>query len=90
MCLNYRMGKLRRTVRKSKKRQNGGAAPVSFSTPFNQRQPTEAIMEWATTAGIPTQSGPQMRNVAHGGGTRRVHRKHKGKGTRRNKRTRRN
>ena len=88
------MGKLRRTVRKSKKRQRGGMASVSFSTPFNQRQPTEAIMEWATTAGISTQSGPQMINVAHGGGTRRGHRKHKGpyykrthhKRTRRNKR----
>jgi hypothetical protein len=58
------MGKIRRTVKKSRtarknrtarKRQNGGVifmgAPVSYSIPFGQRQPTEAIMERATTAG---------------------------------------
>lgn len=85
------MGKIRRVTRKrrtARKRQNGGVAPVSFSTPINQRQPTEAIMEWATTAGVQTLSEPQMRNVAHGGGTKRVHRKRKG--TRHNKRTHRN
>ena len=42
------MGKMRRTA---KKRQNGGVAPVGYTIPPNQRQPTEAIMEWATTAG---------------------------------------
>ncbi len=58
MCLNYRMAKNRRTVKKSrtaKRRQNGGVifvgAPVNYSIPFGQRQPTEAIMERATTAG---------------------------------------
>ena len=58
MCLHCRMGKSRRMTKKrraAKKRQNGGTvfmgAPVSYSVPFNQRQPTEAIMEWATTAG---------------------------------------
>jgi len=54
MCLNYRMGKNRRTLKKSltaKKRQNGGVAPVNYTIPPNQRQPTEAIMERATTAG---------------------------------------
>ena len=54
MCLNCRMAKNRRTVKKSRtarKRQNGGVAPVSYSIPFGQRQPTEAIMERATTAG---------------------------------------
>ena len=58
MCLNYRMAKNRCTVKKSctaKKRQNGGViftgTPVSYSIPFGQRQPTEAIMERATTAG---------------------------------------
>ena len=53
MRLKYRMG-VRRTLKKSrtaKKRQNGGVAPVSYSIPFGQRQPTEAIMERATTAG---------------------------------------
>ena len=88
------MGKIRRVTRKrrtARKRQNGGVfmgAPVSYSIPPNQRQPTDAIMEWATTAGVPTLSELQMRNVAHGGGTKRVHRKHKG--TRHNKRTHRN
>jgi hypothetical protein len=52
------MAKNRCTVKKSctaKKRQNGGViftgTPVSYSIPFGQRQPTEAIMERATTAG---------------------------------------
>ena len=52
------MAKNRRTVKKSRtarKRQNGGVifmgAPVNYSVPPNQRQPTEAIMERATTAG---------------------------------------
>jgi hypothetical protein len=57
MCLNYRMGKIRRITRKrrtARKRQNGGVfggAPVSYSIPFGQRQPNETIMERATTAG---------------------------------------
>ena len=67
MCLNYRMGKMRRTA---KKRQNGGVAPVDYTIPPNQRQPTEAIMERATTAG----------------GKRKRTRRNKRKGTRRNKR----
>jgi hypothetical protein len=51
------MGILRRMTKKrraAKKRQNGGVifmgAPVNYSVPPNQRQPSEAIMEWATTA----------------------------------------
>ena len=57
MCLHCRMGILRRMTKKrraAKKRQNGGVifmgAPVNYSVPPNQRQPSEAIMEWATTA----------------------------------------
>ena len=61
------MGKMRRTA---KKRQNGGAAPVNYTIPPNQRQPTEAIMEWATTAG----------------GKHKRTRRNKRKATRRNKR----
>jgi len=67
------MGKNRRTLKKSltaKKRQNGGVAPVNYTIPPNQRQPTEAIMERATTAG----------------GKRKRTRRNKRKGTRRNKR----
>ena len=74
MCLNYRMGKIRRVTRKrrtARKRQNGGVfmgAPVGYSIPFGQRQPNETIMERATTAG-----GKRSR-------------RNKRKGTRRNKR----
>jgi hypothetical protein len=61
--------------------QAGGVAPTNFRYPANMQQPSEEIMEWATTAGAPTPiSG--MRNVAHGGkrstrkrSTRRHHKK---------------
>ena len=60
--------------RTAKKRQNGGVifmgAPVGYTIPPNQRQPTEAIMEKATTAG----------------GKRKRTRRNKRKATRRNKR----
>lgn len=46
--------------------QSGGAASVNYSVPYGQRQPSEAVMEWATTAGAPMPSSG-MRNVAHGG-----------------------
>ena len=42
-------------------------APVNFRYPANMQQPSKAVMDWATTAGMPTPTGPQMRNVAHGG-----------------------
>lgn len=48
---------VRRTLKKrrtARKRQNGGVftgAPVNHSISFGQRQPTEAIMNWATTVG---------------------------------------
>ncbi len=66
------------------KKQRGGVASVGYGVPGNQRQPSEAVMQWATTAGVPTPSGPQMRNVAHGG-KRRTHRKrtHRRKSTHR-------
>ena len=51
----------------------GGMAPVNFSYGPRMRQPSEEIMQWATTAGILTPTGPEMRNVAHGG-KRRTHR----------------
>ena len=64
-----------------RKRRSGGAeivdpAPVSAIT-AEGHQPSNKIMEWATTAGIPTPS--KMPNVAHGGKrrTRRKHRKHR-------------
>lgn len=55
--------------------QTGGAASVNYSVPGNQRQPSEAVMQWATTAGAPTPSAAQMRNVAHGGKRRTIKRK---------------
>lgn len=61
------------------KKQRGGVASVNYSVPGGQRQPSEAVMQWATTAGAPTPSGSQMRNVAHGGkrrsSKRRTHRR---------------
>lgn len=53
--------------------QTGGMAPVNFEYPANMRQPSDKIMEWATTAGMPTPS-TGMRNVARGG-ARKTHRK---------------
>jgi len=57
MYLDCRMGKLKRRTKKRRvvrKRHNGGVvfmgAPVNYSSLPNQRQPTEAIMAWATTA----------------------------------------
>ncbi len=57
-------------------KQSGGVAPVNYRYPPNMQQPSEAVMEWATTADAPTPlSG--MRNVAHGGRRRRHSRKHR-------------
>ena len=52
----------------------GGMAPVNFCYGPRMRQPSEEIMQWATTAGVPTPTGPEMRNVAHGG-KRRTHKR---------------
>jgi hypothetical protein len=45
----------------------GGMAPVNFRYPANMQQPSEEVMEWATTAGAPMPPAAMMRNVAHGG-----------------------
>ena len=64
----------------------GGVASVRFSTPENMRQPSEAVMEWATTADAPMPPASQMRNVAHGGTRRnRSNRNKRTGGTRRNR-----
>jgi hypothetical protein len=52
----------------------GGMAPVNFRYSANMQQPSDRVMNWATTAGVPAPSGPEMRNVAHGG-KRRTHRR---------------
>ena len=68
--------------------QQGGVASVTYNVPPGQRQPSEEIMEWATTAGAPTPT-TGMRNVAHGGARRT--RRNKTGGSRRNRnRSRRN
>ena len=65
------------------KKNTGVVAPVTnpYTPPGSQnggngnmQQPSYAVMKWATTADAPTPTGPQMRNVAHGG-KRRTHRK---------------
>ena len=53
---------------------SGGMAPVNFSYGPRMQQPSERVMQWATTAGVPTPTGPEMRNVAHGG-KRRTHKR---------------
>ena len=57
------------------KNQMGGVAPVNFRYPANMQQPSEAVMNWATTAGADMPPANEMRNVAHGGA--RKTRKHK-------------
>lgn len=68
------------------KLQQGGMAPVNFRYPANMQQPSERVMQWATTADAPTPPASELRNVAHGGkrrtskrrtSKRRTHRKHK-------------
>jgi len=85
-------------ARRTRKRRSGGAesidpAPVSAIT-AEGHQPSNKIMEWATTAGIPAPLN--MQNVAHGGkrNTRRMRRgkrsmkrsrKHRGKRSRKHR-----
>ena len=54
--------------------QTGGVAPVNYRYPANMQQPSEEIMEWATTADAPTPTSG-MRNVAHGGAKRKTHKR---------------
>ncbi len=53
--------------------QMGGVAPLNFRYPANMQQPSEAVMRWATTAGMPAPAN--MRGVAQGGGKRRTKRR---------------
>jgi hypothetical protein len=60
----------RRKCGTRRKRRSGGAdvinpAPYPSSITAEGSQPSNEIMEWATTAGIPTPA--KMQNVAHGG-----------------------
>jgi hypothetical protein len=70
----------RRKCRTRRKRRSGGAesldpAPYPAAVMAEGRQPSNEIMEWATTAGIPAPLN--MQNVAHGGkrSTKRITRR---------------
>jgi hypothetical protein len=83
----------RRKCRTRRKRRSGGAesldpAPYPAAVMAEGRQPSNEIMEWATTAGIPAPLN--MQNVAHGG-KRSTRRKRHGKrhGKRHTKRSKR-
>jgi hypothetical protein len=65
--------------------QAGGVAPVNFRYPPDMQQPSDKVMEWATTAGLPTPTSG-MRNVAHGG-ARRTKRNKKQKKQKKQKKT---
>jgi hypothetical protein len=41
------------------------------------QQPSEEVMQWATTAGAATPPASMMRNVAHGGARRKTQKTHK-------------
>jgi hypothetical protein len=83
----------RRKCRTRRKRRSGGAesldpAPYPAAVMAEGQQPSNEIMEWATTAGIPAPLN--MQNVAHGG-KRSTRRKRHGKrhGKRHTKRSKR-
>ena len=66
----------RRTNRRRSYRRGGAMvplspAPISYRTVSANPQPSEGVMEWATTAGAPTPSAAEMRGVAHGGTRKR-------------------
>ena len=69
------MNQSRRRSHRNRRRSNrkrGGAsdispAPTNYSTVSANPQPSERVMQWATTAGAPMPPAAQMRNVAHGG-----------------------
>jgi hypothetical protein len=74
-------------MRRTRKRRSGGAeaidpAPFPSSVMAEGHQPSNKIMEWATTAGMPAPL--KMPNVAHGGKrsmkrSMKHSRKHRGK-----------
>lgn len=66
----------RRAAHSRRHRRHGGMAPTNYSTVSANPQPSERVMQWATTAGAPTPSAAEMRNVAHGGRRRSIKRAH--------------
>jgi hypothetical protein len=65
----------KRSRRNHRSRRRGGMAPVNYSTVSANPQPSERVMQWATTAGAPAPSAAEMRNVAHGGRRRSMKRR---------------
>ena len=67
----------KRSSRRSN-RKRGGMAPISYRTVSENPQPSERVMQWATTAGAPMPPAAEMRGVAHGGkhSNRRTKRTH--------------
>jgi len=79
----------RRKCGTRRKRRSGGAeiidpAPYPAAVMAEGRQPSNAIMDWATTAGIPAPA--KMSNVAHGGKRRTRRKRSMKRSTRRMKR----
>ena len=73
------MNRTRRSNHRRSNRKRGGAsitpAPVTYRTVSENPQPSERVMQWATTAGAPMPSAAEMRGVARGGRHRRSHRR---------------
>ncbi len=75
----------------TRRRRSGGAesinpAPYPAAVMAEGQQPSNEIMEWATTAGIPAPLN--MQNVAHGGKRRTRRKRHGKRHTKRSKRSR--
>ena len=62
-------------------------APYPAAVMAEGRQPSNAIMEWATTAGL--RAPENMQNVAHGGKRSTRRKRHGKRGTKRSKRSKR-
>jgi hypothetical protein len=63
------------TRRRRNRRSRGGVAPYPSGMTLKAYQPSEAVMEWSTTANAARPSEAEMRNVAHGGSRRRRRRR---------------
>ena len=68
----------RRSSRRNR-RSRGGVAPYPSGMTLQAYQPSENVMEWATTANANRLSPPEMRNVAHGGARGSRRRRHRRK-----------
>lgn len=63
----------RNNRKRSNRKRRGGSmvplspAPIHYRTVSANPQPSERVMQWATTAGAATPSAGEMQGVAHGG-----------------------